>query len=965
MKTSQPQPCKMQVAMRPVLNKLCYSLLLAGGIVTQPVFAQISDYSVASETIQSFSVAAGPLDKALSQFGRQAGVLVSANADITAGKQSPGVQGQYRIEDAFTVLLQGTGYYAQKTASGYVITRQQFQNGMMVLDTVKVEARDVATGTLVQAENFLGQTSYNQQSINNMPLQKGHITSLLRLHPAVQFDNSANNSKMPGDMEPADISINGAKFWQNLFMVDGMSVNNDINPGDRNYTNVSGSTTDLPGNKSQGIALDSSLLSRVDVYDSNISAEYGRFTGGVVDAVTRAPTQDFSARTSVTHSRDGWTRYHIDPRKRDSFFNGPAFANSYAREQPEFETWTYRAMMEGHLTENLGLLGSFARRKSTIFNQRSVNSSFVDAGYALVAFKDLDRQFDDYFLKAVWTPLSQLNVETTLKHSPQKSDYYTINAMDGDFQMESGGSQFGIKAQWAGDSINWEHRVNWSEFEQSRTGGPGWYQVWYNSEDKNWGDPTATGVWANMYGTFGNLEQGQEDLGYKLKATFQPMQSGFVEHHITAGLALEKKKGWYQRKEDFTQGTQMESTFTCTDINGVTDNRHCSVAPLLNPPQGWPQGSGQMITKLNVYQAGKIAVEQNSWALWAEDRIRIGQLQIRPGVRVDNDDYMAQTTIAPRFSAEYDVFGDQHTRLIAGANRYYGRNVLDMALRDGRELLKSEKTRNTTDLVWSPLAPPSGNMTRFSELDVPYDDELMLAVQQMAWDMSFELKYVNRKGKDQIVRELVDGPHDDPLLNQNYHYEYRNAGHSGSDNISLNISSLQSFELWGSKTSGQFTVNWMDVQESHTFYNSALDSEWDNRIVRYDGKFIRYADRPASNYNRPVTTRFNLVTEVPDWHLTLSHYLRWSDSFGQIVNISETVPYQGSEVDVYEHREVGSSITWDMRISWEYPVAAKHTVFINLDVMNVLNKRNPALWSSSEITYDLGRQFVLELGYQF
>ena len=65
------------------------------------------------------------------------------------------------------------------------------------------------------------------------------------------------------------------------------------------------------------------------------------------------------------------------------------------------------------------------------------------------------------------------------------------------------------------------------------------------------------------------------------------------------------------------------------------------------------------------------------------------------------------------------------------------------------------------------------------------------------------------------------------------------------------------------------------------------------------------------------------------------------------------------------------SFTWDMRIGMEIDVKGRNTLFINIDIYNILDTENIALASGSYATgaltpiYEVGRQFWFELGYKF
>lgn len=121
-----------------------------------------------------------------------------------------------------------------------------------------------------------------------MPTGNGSVPELLKNNPNVQFANTANSSNTPGELAPENVSFHGEKFYNNNFMIDGLSNNNNINHG-ANKGVLDGdpdgySPIDLPAGGTQSFWINSELIESLEVFDSNISAKYGDFTGGVVDA---------------------------------------------------------------------------------------------------------------------------------------------------------------------------------------------------------------------------------------------------------------------------------------------------------------------------------------------------------------------------------------------------------------------------------------------------------------------------------------------------------------------------------------------------------------------------------------------------------------------------------------------------------------------------------------------------------
>jgi hypothetical protein len=136
----------------------------------------------------------------------------------------------------------------------------------------------------------------------------GNINELLEVLPDVQVDRRHSNSLSGGEILPPEVSISGGKSFQNNFTIDGISNNSLLDPVARNPNSL----TDVPGH-SQELFLDSALVEEITVYDSNVPARFGNFTGGVVDARTRSPMPRFGGKLTYRTTRDGWTRFHLTP----------------------------------------------------------------------------------------------------------------------------------------------------------------------------------------------------------------------------------------------------------------------------------------------------------------------------------------------------------------------------------------------------------------------------------------------------------------------------------------------------------------------------------------------------------------------------------------------------------------------------------------------------------------------------
>ncbi|WP_234085891.1 TonB-dependent siderophore receptor [Azonexus sp. R2A61] len=941
---------------RPARQRKPLALILPLALASQLAIVQPA---AAQAATRHYQIPAGPLDATLNRFALLAGVSLVIDAEKLKGLNSNGLKGNHDVDSGFRTLLHNTGFGVARTASGYILVelpksgtdtgqRMPGHHGETSLAPVLV----------VEQREWQGTTLVDRHTIEAMPAGNGDITSLLKIHPSVQFDNLQLSSKTPGEISPANISINGAKFYQNAFLIDGLNMNNDIDPAQSNPNLAA----DVPG-KSQGLALDTDLLESIAVYDSNVPAAYGRFNGGVIEAITRKPSKELHGKLSYQTSRSSWTRYKIDETQRESFENSANYD-----EQPNFTKTVIRATLEGHLTEDFGLMANFSQKRSTM--PTSFYSS-NNVGTMGMEKRDQERQIDNYFIKAFWRPIRRLDIESSLTYAPENNTYWRGNTANSTFETQSGGTQFNLKARWDGDLAKVEQNLAYGRLHQSRDSDYDDWYTWRKSTTKNWGVGNSTGA-NSLEGGYGDVEQAQNTWQYRLNADWRPFEALGTRHRLQSGLEISQQYVRYARLTENSTYVIPASTNTCTNSSGITDDITCSIGQTNN---GWP---GQYFTQRTRFTTGEFDFTTTQWALWLQDEISVGRFNLRPGVRVDNDDYMNKTTLAPRFAAQYDIFGDYRTVLSAGANRYYGRNITSWRLQEGRNRLRyNTERRPTLDDDWT-VGTQATNLVKFSELEVPYDDELMLGLSQRWRGLKFDLKYVNRKGRDQILEvsgTSIGQPSTDPTLSNSY-TTYTNGGRSETDIVTLTVTPLQDLRWLGTYTTGLLALDWRDSKQNapNYLYDSTESEAYvRNPWIQYDGQIIRYADRPANNYSRPWTLRLSTITKIPAWHLTWTNFLRYRAAFSKMAQTvsasTSTVYHDGQQVAIWEKRTFNRSLTWDIRLGWELPIANSHAFFVNVDVFNVLDKATVADSTTATSTgvpiYEVGRQFWLEVGYRF
>ncbi|MFT3805204.1 MAG: TonB-dependent siderophore receptor [Burkholderiaceae bacterium] len=117
-------PGNPSFAVRPIA--LAAHLMAAAGVLATAGFAprahaQASPGAEAAETrpaTRHYDIPAGSLPEVLTRFSAQAGIYLAGSTELAQGKTSAGVSGDYSVDSALTVLLEGTGLQVVRLGNG-------------------------------------------------------------------------------------------------------------------------------------------------------------------------------------------------------------------------------------------------------------------------------------------------------------------------------------------------------------------------------------------------------------------------------------------------------------------------------------------------------------------------------------------------------------------------------------------------------------------------------------------------------------------------------------------------------------------------------------------------------------------------------------------------------------------------------------------------------------------------------
>ncbi|WP_158247253.1 TonB-dependent receptor plug domain-containing protein [Geothermobacter hydrogeniphilus] len=778
-----------------------------------------------------------------------------------------------------------------------------------------------------------GSSTLTRGIIDRLPRGNGSINEVLDILPDVQFSEGALSSKTGGEITPPDISISGGKVFQNYFAIDGVDNNNLIDPMARNPNEI----TDVPGHPQQ-LFIDTGLIEELNVYDSNIPARYGDFTGGVVDARLRNPGREPRARLSWRHTQDTWTKFHIQDEDRYNFEK-----SGDASRQPHFRKDHVGVGLDIPVNDQLGFLLDVQHIRSDIpllhLGREETQSRRNSNLFARMVY---DRSADDY-------------IDLSLIYAPYQADYFIRDTENSAFNIDGGGARIdaGYHRFWDTGEF---HLKFFGRQGESRRDAPLYFRNWLTSSSKPWG--SIIGSSTSREGGFGDIDQTQDSLGIDAETTLSLDGVGDIRQEINSGIHYQWHRGAYDRPGTtylFNEAIKSSDVICTDDLIGCIDEE-------------------QYFSRRSVYRASSLDESIQEAAFFVDDRLTFGNLSVRPGLRLSYDNYLENLNPAPRLAVEWDILGNGKTVLIGGLNRYYGRSFLAFKLREAKlpvisqyrpkrnnavgagSLAPGEPVSPTDPGLWELYPSTLQSVARFSSLDTPYSDEAVLGVDQSLFGGRLSLKYVRRRGKDEFARQY--GPVQDDGLR---YYTMNNNGRSEHDSVRT------SWERAWEKQYLLLTWTWQESSSSNENYNAFLDEEDLTERVWYKGEIVYRSELPRTDFNRPHTVELFYTADFP-YGFRFTNFARFLSSYHSLENTWEERVVPGSKqrfdavkgefVDetlyVYDDVKRGAEVLVDWKLSWRGDVFGTPEVGLYLDVLNVFNRRVESGVNSGD--YRLGRQ---------
>lgn len=812
----------------------------------------------------------------------------------------------------------------------------------------------------------VGTTTLDQEGFTVRTDGSGDANSALRGLPNVQYQNETDtDAGIDGqkilDTRPELLSISGGRTYENNFIVNGIPTNTVTGSVERYGNSELASDTNTPnadrfyGLHPQTIFVPSDFVESATVVDSNASARYGNFQGGVVSYELKKPnTERWTGTASVKVESDKFVSYNI------ATTDG---TNPLERKPPEFTKIKSSLSLSGPINEIFSMIAQYSRTDATTKKQKdyiyysgdiredSLNNFFrlqfdAKTDYGLFSLEGMVTDYTQGYESPNWRDM-QVDVSTRtyagkLEHS------YTFDTLETPLGRILG-LTLDTKAVVSHSSTRNQTNSDTARVYQIREGTRTASQ-WTSSDPDilSWCrlDPTTTTnviCYEGGYGANKVQEQTQYLFGQNVTGSIWAgtFEAGFDLTHTNARRARESDFTYYTSVNTLWDARSLGlSQFTCLGSEAC--------------------GPDQYADKKSIWAAFDNTTALNSADAWLQLEQTFGWLTVRPGVRLQVDDYQKNVNIAPRIAATITPI--ERIELSAGFNRYYDGASLAYAIRDnqprGQSYIRShDGSGNVTD-EWTMRAPTGVYGNRASDLRTPFTDEWVagLKVIDPLTDGAFRLRYVNRAMKDQYARAN---------LGSNV-WELTNSGTGAYESATAEYAktwNVERFRFLDHLTlTASFTWSAQELSPDSYFYD---EDDLLDRIL-YNGRSYSVAGFSVvtGNMDIPMRAQLAMMTSWYEGRFNLGFAANYNFPFTGVEDTGRTQVFEGVRHDVWEDKDFDGTLTVDLHSNLVLLRDGHRSVSLTLVANNLFNEIGNASANNSN-PFIKGRSFWLGLSTTF
>ncbi|CAL94992.1 TonB-dependent receptor domain-containing protein [Azoarcus olearius] len=234
---NRPSPNPAPSAQRPPLRPLALAALTIGTLFGPMTYAPAA-LAQGAVAARSYNVPAGPLGTALTAFAAQAGVVLSFDPQLAAGRHSAGLSGPYAVDEGFARLLEGSGLHAAAAGDGRYTVRARPQPagadaapeatlGTVMVTGEKIERRLQDTVSSVAVATAQDIAAHADRNLNDVMMRtpgvyisSGNELWGIRGVPVSGFDDQG-----PGTLNGAvSVTVDGAAQAHRVLTMNPLSM---------------------------------------------------------------------------------------------------------------------------------------------------------------------------------------------------------------------------------------------------------------------------------------------------------------------------------------------------------------------------------------------------------------------------------------------------------------------------------------------------------------------------------------------------------------------------------------------------------------------------------------------------------------------------------------------------------------------------------------------------------------------
>lgn len=836
----------------------------------------------------------------------------------------------------------------------------------------RMEVKGRYTGP--EAPELAGRFHLNRQFIERAPKSTGDINELVSLMPGVQLSEDAYAVSEVAEIRAKQLSISGGQPWQTGFILNGVSYNSRLDPA--SYSSSLGDFTQVQGS-AQSFTLNSFVVDSIDVYDSNVPADYGNFSGGVVEVKSRDAFAMPKLLLGVRGTDSDWGRYH---QVGDEILN----ANLSYDEAPVFRKRSYDLALSQQFNQQHAL--------ALTFNYLSSEQTELSLGEQVRTARQSTNAVLTYSQRDVW--LDKINLH--LAWAPYRNRNLLLNTKDSRFVLDGGGANSSLQAEHQLSIAKWYGNLGFNQSDNSRQAN-NIYRIWLQAKGTEWGqlDPANAAQGATLVskeGGRGGLDNEQQNLSTEQKLLFDRFAAADSWHQFSLGFQFEREQQRRQRRQNvyyYNSARQYSSNTAPLDCNGYEID--CQPLTFQQPLTELVASLGRPLdlTRLDdltlysanivttpqyfesrlVYPQERLTVTLQKAGLFLTDQIDWHQFEFQLGLRLDQDDFFNNLTLSPRLAGGYRVGDDPNTLLTFGLNRYYDAGLITYKMRAEQLPYRTEYRPVRQGIVQSWLASSAESDVRYRYQNVatPYDDETTLGYKHLVehWG-TFSVKAVWRWKRQQLgsATDAERGADGYRYLSQT------NEGTGYSRRLSL---------AWHHRWL-QHSI-WANTSFSKTFsstnsYDEAVANTPQDELVYLDNELTSLSrlNRQNTNFARPLLLNFGVSSDWTDKFSTAltGVYTGGYDAAvdtgsvrasGQLKQQCPECESSNILIPVYATEQLPAKWLLNLSLRLDYPTASGDWQ-LNADISNLLDSRTYTV-GPGQVGIEVGRQFWLGARYAF